>query len=334
MALRGQEGFDIYTTTGGVLLISSKYTASGAVTTSTTTRFGRGRCWASVSSGNTLTIPLGAAASATTFLAGAVGISASGGTIQPLMQFLAAGVAICSAYIQSDGSIEFVRGSTRGTNVLYRSAAGVTGVGFYHIGIALTRHASAGIVSVYLNGALLATTTALNTGASDIDAFTVGSGTSNFSWDDLYWKDDITSLGDLTCELLPVSADGTPLAWTPNSGTAHFSRLSEQPSDGDTSYVSSATVAQKDRFDVTNLSVTPSAIHAVKVLNVARKDDATVRQIRTNLISGATTTNGATKTVGTTYLAQEDIYQTDPNTGIAWTKTNVDAIQLELEVVT
>jgi hypothetical protein len=101
----------------------------------------------------------------------------------------------------------------------------------------------------------------------------------------------------------------------------------------DSNYVSSATVGNKDLYDVTDLPFTPSSVYAVKVTWRARKDDATTRTVRANLKSGATTANGATKAMGASYQSYSDVYLTDPNTSAAWTVSAVNAIQVGPEII-
>src|SRR5262245_27001658 len=82
-----------------------------------------------------------------------------------------------------------------------------------------------------------------------------------------------------------------------------------------------------------NLGFTPDTVHAVQVTMVARKDDAEARQLRTKLKSGTTTADGATQGMATSYLPYGDLYETDPDTAMAWTPSGVNAMQVGIEVV-
>ena len=94
----------------------------------------------------------------------------------------------------------------------------------------------------------------------------------------------------------------------------------------DASYVESGTVGHKDLYAYQDLTGTPAAIMAVQVATVARKDDAGSRSLRAVLKSGATTANGATRVLGTSYALHDDRFEVDPATGAAWTKAGVDAL--------
>jgi hypothetical protein len=71
----------------------------------------------------------------------------------------------------------------------------------------------------------------------------------------------------------------------------------------------------------------------VQVATIARKDDAGGRSLRAVLKSGATTANGATRVLGTSYAVHEDRFEVNPATGAVWTKAGVDALQAGVEVV-
>ena len=94
-----------------------------------------------------------------------------------------------------------------------------------------------------------------------------------------------------------------------------------------------APSAHQDRYAYADLAGTPAAIMAVQVATVARKDDAGSRSLRALIRSGATTANGATRVLGTSYALYDDRFETDPATGAAWTKAGVDALEAGVEVV-
>ena len=72
---------------------------------------------------------------------------------------------------------------------------------------------------------------------------------------------------------------------------------------------------------------------AVQLATVARKDDAGSRSLRAVLKSGATTANGATRVLGTSYAVYDDRFDVAPATGAAWTKAGVDGLQAGVEIV-
>ena len=119
-----------------------------------------------------------------------------------------------------------------------------------------------------------------------------------------------------------------------SEGSVHYSLVAEAPDDdGDATYVESGTVGHKDPYGYQDLASTSAAIMAVQVATVARKDDAGSRGLRAVLKSGATTANGATCLLGTSYALYDDRFEVDPATTIAWSKAGVDALQGGVEVV-
>ena len=127
--------------------------------------------------------------------------------------------------------------------------------------------------------------------------------------DDVYVCDTSGSrnndfLGDVKVVTLRPNADTAQADFTPSAGSVHYSLVAEAPDDdGDATYVESGTVGHKDLYGYQDLTGTPAAIMAVQLATVARKDDAGSRSLRAVLKSGATTANGATRVLGTSYAA-------------------------------
>lgn len=112
--------------------------------------------------------------------------------------------------------------------------------------------------------------------------------------------------------LYPVSSGGSAAIITP---------------DGDLSYASDSTAGDHDLFAMTNLPATPTSIMAVQQRVVARRTDGGPRALQTELKSGATTVQGTATSLSTSYVPQFTIYETDPNTGSAWTASAVNALE-------
>src|SRR5215831_6599302 len=119
---------------------------------------------------------------------------------------------------------------------------------------------ASGSGELHLNGVSgeIASTTS-NFGTTNIGQIQIGmDGIPNSSgfrgiFDDMYIVDTSGSarnnfLGDNRVETLYATADGANLAWVPDSGSAHFSRVNENSPDGDTSYVSDATPGDRDTY--------------------------------------------------------------------------------------
>lgn len=238
--------------------------------------------------------------------------------------------------INNDGSISISRGVTPGSNVLATSAAGLfvtSDNGWHYIEFTATIHDTTGSASVKLDGVTVCSCSGVDTKA----ATTVNVGglmvCGPFRWtdvDDLYVTDGAT-LGERKVQTLRPSADSATINWTPSTGASNYAMVDDTTSNGDTDYVSTATVGAIDLYDLGNLPASPASIDALNIRTNARKDDAATRTYRTKLKSGATTANSATFGTTSSYAWTETLYTTDPNTSAAWTETAVNALQVGLE---
>lgn len=263
------------------------------------------------------------------------GITAGG---DGFIYFMNGSTVIAKLGIKTDGSVVCGRGDFTTNIIGTASAAGVLTVGNYtFLEVEFTRNATTGVFKVYANGALIITNTGANTGASSIDniALQNPSGSDGVTIDDWYIASGATHLGDCRVQTLQPSADTATKQWTASTGTNHAALVDEMPSNGDSDYISDSTVGNKDLFDVADLADSPANIFAVQAVIVARKDDASLREVRTNMKDGATTTNGTTRTLGSSYKLWVDPLQlTNPDTAAAWTASDVNAMQLGVETVT
>lgn len=158
--------------------------------------------------------------------------------------------------------------------------------------------------------------------------------------DDFYLLDSTstapynTFLGDVRAvERRPTS--DVAVAWTPSTGASNFGVVDETTQNGDTDYVSSATVAQRDRYaSTTTIPGTAPTIRAVGVTWWGRKDDGVTREVRSRVRSVATDADGAAQGLGASYLRYDDVFINDPNAGAAWTKATAEASEFGPEVVT
>lgn len=245
----------------------------------------------------------------------------------------AAAATIVQIGVDSLGAIRVGRGDFT-TNLIAQSANGVVAATTWqYIEVELVRHASAGEVRVWVNGVSVINVTAVNTGATILGIFSFLSGISIF-FTDFYYGDAATNhVGEVRVEDLVPSADTADADFTRSTGTNGSALVDELPENGDTDYVASATVGHLDLYELSNLSSLPTSIFAVQTEMWARKDDATVRQVRNVLKSGSTISNGATRSLSTSYVPYRDLYLTDPDTAAAWTAAKVNSLQVGPEVV-
>lgn len=250
-----------------------------------------------------------------------------------VIQFLNGSTVIASLGFTSGGAVRVGRGDYT-TNLICGSASGVVANdawNFYEI--EYTRSASVGAVNLYQNGTLIASASGANTGASSIDGIGILSGVDNKDFDDMYFANAATKVGEIKIEVIRPSADTATKDWTRSTGADNFANVDDTTCDDDTTYNSSLTAGQKDLFDLSSLSGSPSSIKAVKPILIARKDDTDARSIRHNMKNGATTTDGTTRSLSTSYAFYSDIYETNPDDAAAFEPADITAMQLGYELV-
>ena len=218
------------------------------------------------------------------------------------------------------------------------TAPNVIGLGAWHyLEAEYIANATTGTFTLYLDGVQVATFTG-NTGTGTINFVSWGANGSIQAFltqyfDDIYVKNTNTREGERRVQTL-VPASDSQKQFTPNSGTTDYTQVRELPCDGDTTYVAGAAAGLTDLYGITSLVGSPTAISAVQVRSIFRKDDATSRTFSTVLKSVGTTVNGTTVPATTSYQHQVDIAATDPNTAAAWTAAGVNAALIGQRVVT
>lgn len=131
------------------------------------------------------------------------------------------------------------------------------------------------------------------------------------------------------CKVLPIFPDsaGDSAQWTPSAG-ANYAAVDEPQIDDDTTYVETASAGQKDLYNYGSLGETVSGIKGVQVTTTARVTDATPLSLYPRVKSGATEQSGSQITVGnSSYVSFSQLWDSDPNTGAAWSQANLEAAQ-------
>lgn len=125
------------------------------------------------------------------------------------------------------------------------------------------------------------------------------------------------------------NADDSPLEMTPDSGTTHYTRLTENPPDNDTSYVSAGSSPLTDSLAFPSAGAGGSII-AVGGIVAARKDDAGTNEIDVRVKSGSSTAGSAAIPLTTSYGRYSYATTTDPATGLAWTIGAAESAKIEV----
>lgn len=146
--------------------------------------------------------------------------------------------------------------------------------------------------------------------------------------DDLYFAygDEIKFMGDSRVDALALTGNSTPQDWTPDTGNA-WERLNQ-----DAGFISSSTVDAVSLFASGDISHNPTAIHGIQLNGAIYKSDAGSREAALVLKSGATTSVGTSKVLSTSSEYIRSAHIVDPNTGSAFTKSNLNAIEVGAKV--
>lgn len=164
---------------------------------------------------------------------------------------------------------------------------------------------------------------------------TAAVGTQTKDFDDMYFADGTNSqtfLGDRAVKVSAPTGAGATTAWTPSTG-ANWAAVDEQPANDDTDYVSSATVNQVDTYVFADLASNVGAIDAVNVVLRSRKDDAGTRSIAAVVRPVSTDRVGTTRAQSTTYQLTSNVWVTNPDTGVAWTRAGFNATEIGVKEI-
>jgi hypothetical protein len=124
---------------------------------------------------------------------------------------------------------------------------------------------------------------------------------------------------------LTTTGAGDTTQFTPSSGANYAAAASL---DVSTPYVASATVGNRDLYNLTDV---PAGITNVKGLVVsarAYKSDAGTRKMALGVKSGGTVYDSGDTTLTNAFVTSRWVYETDPATGVPWTESGLNALQL------
>jgi len=145
-------------------------------------------------------------------------------------------------------------------------------------------------------------------------------------------------IGPVDVILLPPTGDGTYTEWGVTGGPGARWQAVDEVSDpnGDTDYISSGTVGQRNTFTHGSLAGSYTAVKAAAVWINAKRDDATTRAFKVLLRNATPTDNlGAVEHfVGSNYTYFFQPYEVNPFTAAAWTTTEINAVQYGVQVTT
>lgn len=335
MALRFIDSFDHYPTAS----VTTKWTAStgGGVTISS----GNGRNGTSSARGTNIVLQKTLDNQATWYLGAAIRFGSFAGATD-ILAVMDGTTRQVQLGVISTGELRLYRGNSQLTTIATSSGLGLqTGV-WYFIELKVVVDGTAGQYEVRVNGAPIAalTATGANTRATTNNYANVaigGAPGSNSDIDDFYVCDGTGSannnfLGDRRVITLLPDGAGNYTQWTPSAGS-NFQCVDEASMNSDTDYVSSSTAAQKDTYNFGAVGIA-GTVAGIQVNGAIRKDDAGSRTVRRIVRVGATDYNGANVSVLDSYAYSiAEVLQTNPATSAAWTVSDINSIEVGVELV-
>lgn len=248
---------------------------------------------------------------------------------------------LCSVHWNADGRLEFRLGGFAGTLVETSTRYLAMDV-WYHFELKVTLATDAtGAYEVRVNGETWMDDSSVVTSASGTtwDRIYIG---QNIYVDDLYILDGsgshaTTFLGDCRVETLMAQAgNGSNTGLTCGTGTDHGALVDDagQP-NGDTGsdYNYSATVGNKDTYNLANLATTSGTVYAVQGFLNAKKSDTGARSIAPVWRVGGADYDGATAALTTSYAYFAELREHTPEGSPAdWTISSVNAMEFGAKV--
>lgn len=274
----------------------------------------------------------------------ALKLDVSGATSQ--LNFREGGTVHISVTINGSGFLEVRRGAG-GTLLATGSIATVAGT-YAYIEIYVKVNDTTGAVSTQVDGVPDVNITGVDTqngGTGVTDNFEnampyYGAFISPSSYiDDFVILDTSGSvnnafLGDTRVEVCLPNGNGfhSDLVGSDGNSIDNYLLVSENPPDGDTTYVESSTPGDEDTYEYANVASVSGAVFGVQVCPYARKTDGATRQIASRSRLAGMEDAGSTKTLTSSYAYYPQVFEEDPSSA-PWTITSVDDAEFGVEVI-
>lgn len=180
--------------------------------------------------------------------------------------------------------------------------------------------------SLYVDGTLRVSASSSNIGSTSSPSLThfYGFGSDpGGTWCDLFYSNDATVWWpNLVVLSYAPTGDGFYGDWTPSAAGTHFSKLTDNPADGDTTYISSGSVGDKDTH---TYSFTPvsGTIVGVQLTSDMRQDAAGTADVTQMFRTGGVDYPGTDSTLSSNYRQYFWSELLNPATGVAWVASDI-----------
>jgi hypothetical protein len=238
--------------------------------------------------------------------------------------------------INPTGELEFLRSTSISLGVT--SGLGLSINTWYYLELKVTFHDTLGSYEVRLNTTPILSASGVNTQAT---ANPTGNGVkyftnytpNNMTFDDIYVCDDSGStnndfLGDCKVEIIRPTGAGNQTDFTPSTGSNWENVDDAQPDDDSTyNYHAPQGLPGTDLFQMGDLTTISGSVFGIQPIISCRKDDAGSANLYSVIRTGGTDYVGSGISLGDSYIFHTDILETNPDTAVAWTVTDINNIE-------
>jgi hypothetical protein len=255
--------------------------------------------------------------------------------------------------VTTTGAIQARRGFSSTGTILGTSNPVITANAWNHIEVKVLVSDTVGTVHVQVNGIEVLALTGqdtLNSGSAEIsqifhgstriDSAVTGSASNSatgltiYRKDAVYWDTSGTQnndfMGTVSVLRLVVDADSS-FNWTPSTGTTGYDLLDEAGPD-DADYISAdSTPPAASVFTFGNLPVDVTSVRGLISLVRAKKTDGGDGNLQVSLTSNAADDLGSDRPITTADTYYWDVSELSPDTGVAWTPSEVDDATVKID---
>lgn len=211
--------------------------------------------------------------------------------------------------------------------------------------IKFTIDESAGSVEVRRDGITILNVSNVDTrnGGADANVRTIRFGqnanNSYGSLDDVYiLKNDGSGktdfLGEIEVEALVPDGNGNYSDLTGSDGDSidNYLHVDDNTSVNDSNYVGSPNDGDKDTYSLSGLVRTSTVIHGLHISHRSRKSDTSNKSMRRVLRSGGSDDTGDDVALIASFVWYQEILEQNPVSGLGWTHSDVDNLEVGVEV--
>lgn len=238
--------------------------------------------------------------------------------------------------VNPNGSVELRRS---GTTLGITDPGLITAQAWNHFEVRVLQDNVVGEVELRVNGVVELFLTNLDLGTvrprfwrTDGDYYTA----VERGYDDLILWDttgDVnnTFFGPARVNTIWLNGDEPGNQWSITGAASGADALKETAPDGDTSYISAAINNMKSDFSLEPLPPEAEVISGVYIPTMAKLAVAGVGHMKTSMVSAGEVSEGKDVPLTTAYTYRGDVFETDPATGLPWTKNGLENALVRVE---